>query len=75
MAMSRQQKKAYGKMKDEESRARWFDNLAKGIEGDALPWRKPWKVRWGSSSSLTRDVNSAVRLPGSTGEPLAWVKT
>jgi len=55
MAMSRQQKKAYGKMKDEESRAKWFDNLAKGIEGDALPWRKPWK---GGSSGMPSNLKS-----------------
>ena len=43
MAMSKAQKRNYAKTKDDEARAKWFDNLAKGIEGDALPWRKPWK--------------------------------
>ena len=49
MAMSRAQKRNYAKTKDEEARAKWFDNLAKGIEGDALPWRKPWKPSAGVS--------------------------
>ncbi len=49
MAMSKAQKRNYAKTKDDEARAKWFDNLAKGIEGDALPWRKPWTPSAGVS--------------------------
>ena len=42
MTMNRQQKKEYGKKKDEMNRQRWFENLAKGIEENNLPWQKPW---------------------------------
>ena len=42
MAMNKQQKKEYGKKKDEENRQRWFENLADGIRTNNLPWQKPW---------------------------------
>lgn len=52
MAMSKAQKRNYAKTKDEESRAKWFANLATGIEGDSLPWRKPWKPQAGGTSCM-----------------------
>lgn len=42
MTMSKQERKAYGKKKDEVNRQRWFENLAQGIRDNNLPWQKPW---------------------------------
>jgi antirestriction protein ArdC len=43
MAWSKEKKIAYGKEKTEASKTTWYDNLAAGIEGNNVPWRKPWK--------------------------------
>ena len=42
MTMNKQERKAYGKKKDEVNRQRWFENLAQGIRDNNLPWQKPW---------------------------------
>ena len=53
--MTTQQKKTYAKMKNEQGRDEWFANLAEAIEGDSLPWQKPWK---GGSRGLPSNLVS-----------------
>lgn len=43
MSWTKEQKKAYGQQKSADSKARWYENLAIGIEDNNMPWRKPWK--------------------------------
>lgn len=40
--MNKEERKNYGKTKHEQSRARWFENIQRGIENNNLPWQKPW---------------------------------
>ena len=53
--MTQTQKKTYAKMKNEQGKDGWFSNLASAIEGDNLPWQKPWK---GGSSSMPSNLVS-----------------
>ena len=48
MAMSKEQKRAYGEMKQQENHERWFNNLSAAITDNNLPWRKPWVGGTGS---------------------------
>lgn len=56
MTMSKQKKKEYAKNKDKESRDKWYATLTEAIEGDALPWRKPW--RGGAGGGIPRNLIS-----------------
>ncbi len=40
--MTKEQKREYAKNKQDANRDEWFENLAKAIESDELPWQKPW---------------------------------
>jgi antirestriction protein ArdC len=53
--MSMKQKKQYAKMKRETANDEWFQKLESAIQGDKIPWRKPWK---GGKSSMPSSLAS-----------------
>jgi antirestriction protein ArdC len=55
MAMNKEQKKAYGAMKQKENSERWFENLSNAITDNKIPWRKPWR---GGAASMPRNLVS-----------------
>lgn len=55
MAMNKEQKRAYGEMKQKENSERWFNNLSAAIIDNKIPWRKPWR---GGAASMPRNLVS-----------------
>ena len=55
MAMNKEQRRAYGEMKQKENSERWFDNLSAAIIDNKIPWRKPWR---GGTASMPRNLVS-----------------
>ena len=53
--MTKEQKRAYGEMKQKENSERWFENLSNAIAENNIPWRKPWK---GGAASMPRNLVS-----------------
>jgi len=62
MTMNKQEKKEHMKNKDKANRENWFKNLAEGIKGDKVPWRKPWVA--GAGSSIPANLKSKKHYRG-----------
>ena len=69
MTMNKEQRKAYGEMKQKDNNEQWFTNLSNAITDNNIPWRKPWV---GGTGSMPRNLVSKKAYRGGNVVQL-WV--